>query len=162
MSVTFEEKDLDRAINERKEKNDRNDLWIKGTVMNSIWNDPTFEHGETDRLLEILKQRVPDIFEDEKDMPGEKKIDDPVLWSEDYFAELTYWFRENFALSRIGHIREVGKAVHKKSVEQTPESNDQKKETTEKAEEQKKKSKTGEVENFQKPGMILVSCIIHI
>ena len=162
MSVTFDEKDLDRAIDARKEKNDRNDLWIKGTVMNTMWNDPTFEHGETNRLLEILKQRVPDIFEDEKNMPGEKKIDDPALWNEDYFAELTYWFRENFALSRIKHIREVGKAVHKKSVEQTPESNDQKKETAKKVEEQKKKSKTGEVKNFHKPGMMIAAIILVI
>ena len=83
--------------------------------MNSMWNDPTFIHGETDTMLKILKQECPDIFEDEKDMPGEKKIDDPTLWNEDYFALLTYWFRENFALSRIPYIKKVGKAVHKRS-----------------------------------------------
>lgn len=82
--------------------------------MNGMWNDPTFEHGETDMMIKILKQKCPDIFEDEKNMPGEKKIDDPALWNEDYFAELTYWFRENFALSRIPYIKEVGRAVHKK------------------------------------------------
>lgn len=162
MSVTFDEKDLDRAINERKEKDDRNDLWIKGTTMNTMWNDPTFEHGETDMLLKILKQRVPDIFEDEKDMPGEKKIDDPTLWNEDYFALLTYWFRENFALSRLEHIKEVGKAVHKKSVEQTSASNEEKKKMAKNVEEQKEKSKAGGAENFRKPGMVLAAIILVI
>ena len=106
MSVTFDEKDLEKAI-----KGD-NRLWLKVTTMNTMWNDPTFEHGEKEKLLKRLKDEIPKIFEEEKQLPYEKKLD-RSLWDEDYFAKVTYWFKENFAESRIPYIKEVGRAVYK-------------------------------------------------
>lgn len=60
--------------------------------------------------------QVPEIFVSEKKLPYEEHLE-RSLWNKDYFTDLTYWFRENFAESRIPYIKEVGKAVHKKPAE---------------------------------------------
>ena len=69
MSMTYDEKDLDKAI-----END-NKLWIKGTVMNCMWNDPAFEHGETEALLETLNKRIPSIFVPYEKVPSEERLE---------------------------------------------------------------------------------------
>lgn len=168
MSVTFDEKDLDKAIKdakEAKEAKDDNRVWLKGTTMNAMWNDPTFEYGETEKLLERLKNEIPEIFEVEKQLPYEKRLD-PSLWDEDYFAIVTYWFKENFAESRIPYIKEVGRAVYKQKKQngsgasdketkkaQPPTSN---KEDRENSQEQK------ETGNFHLSGMIVAVIILVI
>ena len=107
MFVSFEESELKKAI-ETKDY-----LWLKAATINTMWNDPMFEHGETDALINVLKKQVPEIFVSEKKLPYEEHLE-RSLWNKDYFTDLTYWFRENFAESRIPYIKEVGKAVHKK------------------------------------------------
>lgn len=114
--------DIDSAI-ERKDL-----LWLRNTAMNIIWNDPSFASGEIEKFINILKKKIPDIFENEKEMPGEEKIDNPASWNQDYFAILTYWFRENFATSRLAYIKKVGRAVHKDYIYR--EDKDQKKQNS--------------------------------
>lgn len=116
MFVSFEENELNEAITKKDYD------WLKAAVLNTIWNDPTFEHGETEALLEILKRKVPKIFETKKKVPSEEKeLLDHSLWDKKYFSDLTYYFQENFAESRIPHIKEVGKAVYGKTEEKQAE-----------------------------------------
>ena len=108
-SMTYAGEDLKKAID------NKDYLWIKGTMMNSMWNDPTFEHGEFDKLLSICKKYVPQIFEQEKKVPSEEQEHlEQSKWTNDYFVGLTYWFKENPALSRIPYIKKVGKYVYNK------------------------------------------------
>ena len=88
-------------------------IWILGTMMNIMWNDPTFEYGEFDKLTTICKKYIPEVFKKEKRLSFEKRIDQS-MWNEDYFAITTNWFRENPALSRIPYIKKVGKYVYSK------------------------------------------------
>ena len=159
MFVSFEENELKNELKKAKETNDFS--WIKAAAINTMWNDPTFVHGETDELMAVLKKELPQIFVKEKKLEYEEHLERP-LWNKDYFTDLTYWFRENFAEERIPYIKEVGRAVYKKDVEQTTESNDQKKKMVKKAEEQKEKSKAGGAENFHKPGMVIAAIILVI
>lgn len=107
--MTYAGEDLKKAID------NKDYLWIKGTMMNSMWNDPTFEHGEFDKLLSICKKYVPQIFEQEKKVPSEEQEHlEQSKWTNDYFVGLTYYFRENPALSRIPYIKKVGKYVYSK------------------------------------------------
>lgn len=106
-SMTYAGKDLKKAID------DKNYMWIRGTMMNSMWNDPTFEHGEFDKLVSICKKYMPKIFEQEKKVPSEEHFEQSK-WTKEYFVDLTYYFRENPALSRIPYIKKVGKYVYGK------------------------------------------------
>lgn len=105
-SMTYAGKDLEKAIG------NKNYQWLRGTIMNTMWNDPTFAHGETDKLINILKKLVPDLFEQEKKVPSEEHFDQSK-WDKDYFIDLTYYFRENPSLSRIPYIKKVGKYVYR-------------------------------------------------
>ncbi len=105
MFRSFDENEFWKAIN------NKNYLRLKINTVSTMLSDPTFERGETDRVLKILEERVPEIFEDEKKLAFEKRLA-PDLWDKGYFTELTYYFRENFAKSRIPYIKEVGRAVH--------------------------------------------------
>lgn len=107
-STTYEGKQLKEAIDSK------NYLWLSVTMMNVMWNDPTFEHGEFDKLVSICKKHIPEVFKKEKQLSYEKKTLDSSLWNEDYFAKVTYWFKENPALSRIPYIKKVGKYVYSK------------------------------------------------
>lgn len=107
-STTYTGKDLKKAID------NKNYLWLSVTMMNIMWNDPMFEYGEFDRLVSICKKYIPEVFKKEKQLSYEKKILDSSLWNEDYFAKVTYWFKENPALSRIPYIKKVGKYVYSK------------------------------------------------
>lgn len=162
MSVTFDEKDLEKAI---KEDNQDNRLWLKVTAMNTMWNDPTFEYGETEKLLKRLKDEIPEIFEEEKQLPYEKKLD-RSLWDEDYFAKVTYWFKENFAESRIPYIKEVGRAVYKQKEENrngAPNKETKKVQSSTLSKASKKHSQEQkETVNFHLTGMILAVIILVI
>lgn len=147
MFVSFEESELENAISKKDY------YWLKAAVLNTMWNDPTFEHGETEALLEILKKRVPEIFEkEEKKVPSEEHLE-RSLWDKGYFSDLTYYFRENFAESRLAHIKEVGKAVY-----QQPEQKQAEKENP-KSTVAPKKEKT-ESTNQEKPGNFHLSGMI--
>ena len=110
MFTSFDEKAFWEAI----EKKDF--VCLKVNTVSSILNDPTFARGETMKVLEILDDKVPEIFEDEIRLDYEERLDQSE-WDKRYFTKLTYWFQENFAKSRVEYIREVGNVVHKDTVQ---------------------------------------------
>lgn len=105
MFTSFYEEDFWKAIEEK------NYTRLKINTVSSILNDPTFARGETDKILNILKDKVPGIFEEEHMLDDEERLDRSA-WDKEYFYYLTCWLEENFAESRIGYIKEVGCAVH--------------------------------------------------
>ena len=105
--VSFENQELEKAI-KNKDK-----LWLKAALINTIWNDPSLKHGEVNRLISIIKSKLPDFFEEEKAQLNEYREADKNKWNQDYFTDLTYWFRENPALSRLNYIFRVGKEINK-------------------------------------------------
>ena len=85
---------------------------LKTAVINVIRNDPTFSSGEFDKVIAVLEQRCPEIFEEYQLQNGEEVFDtSEKAWSNKYFRSLTFWFRENFALSRRTNIEKVGKKL---------------------------------------------------
>ena len=115
-----------KTDNSRKNKNkftsfDENAFWkaieekdylsLKVNTVSSMLDDPTFARGETKRVLKILNDKVPEIFETEIKLDYEERLERSA-WDKRYFTKLTYWFQENFAKSRIPYIKEVGRAVH--------------------------------------------------
>lgn len=124
---TIEEKDMQR---------------LKINTVSAIRNDPTFAHGEYNEIVSTLSVKLPDIFEEEVTLSYEERLP-KEQWDKNYFTKLTYWFQENFALSRIKYIKEVGKVVYKDTVtinttkqetpstfHQTPEKDKKNKKTT--------------------------------
>lgn len=110
MFTSFIEKDFWKAI----EKKDYSCLKICAVC--SMLQDPTFERGETERVLAILKEKVPEIFEEEVELDYEERSERSA-WNKRYFTGLVWYFQENFAESRIEYIKEVGKVVHKDTAE---------------------------------------------
>lgn len=96
---------------------DKDYLALKVSTVSTMLDDPTFERGETMKVVQILKEQVPEIFEDEVTLEYEERLDKSE-WDKRYFTKLTYWFQENFALSRIGYIKEVGSVVHRDTAKQ--------------------------------------------
>ena len=85
---------------------------LKVNTVSAIRNDPTFAREETEQVLNILKDKVPEIFEKEINLDYEERLERDK-WDKNYFTKLTYWFMENFAESRLEYIKEVGRVVHK-------------------------------------------------
>lgn len=106
MFTSFNEERFWKAINEKDLSR------LKINTISAIRNDPTFARDETEKVLYVLDEKVPEIFEDEKDLGYEERLDSSA-WSKAYFTKLTCWFEENFAKSRLEHIKEVGRVVHK-------------------------------------------------
>lgn len=96
---------------------DKDYLALKVSTVSTMLDDPTFERGETMKVVEILKGQVPEIFEDEVKLDYEERLEKSA-WDKRYFTKLTYWFQENFALSRIKYIKEVGGVVHRDTAQQ--------------------------------------------
>lgn len=115
MFTAFDEGTFWKAIKEK------NYLRLKVNTVSSMLNDPTFARGETEEVLKILDQEVPEIFEDEIWLDYEERLD-RSLWDKRYFTNLTYWFQKNFAKSRIPYIKEVGQAVHQDTARKYAES----------------------------------------
>lgn len=90
---------------------EKNYLRLKTDTVSSMLQDPTFARGETEEVIRILQSKVPEIFEEEVFLDFEERLD-KADWDKGYFTKLTYWFQENFALSRLDYIREVGRVVH--------------------------------------------------
>lgn len=101
----------------RQAVKDKDYLALKVSTVSTMLDDPTFERGETMKVVQILKEQVPEIFEDEVKLDYEERLD-KSKWDKRYFTKLTYWFQENFALSRINYIREVGCIVHRDTAQQ--------------------------------------------
>ena len=59
MFTSFDEKAFWQAIREK------NKLHLKINTVSAIRNDPTFERGELDEVIKTLKEKIPDIFENE-------------------------------------------------------------------------------------------------
>lgn len=95
-----------------KEIEEKDFLSLKVDTRSAMQTDPTFSGHEVDDVLAVLKERVPEIFEEEVRLSYEERLD-RSKWDKTYFTKLTFWFQENFALDRIEHIKEVGRAVYK-------------------------------------------------
>lgn len=106
MFTSFDEKAFWKAVEEKDY------LCLKVNTVSSMLDDPTFARGETMKVLEILDEKVPEIFEDEVKLDYEERLERSA-WDKRYFTKLTYWFQENFAKSRVQYIKEVGNVVHK-------------------------------------------------
>lgn len=96
---------------------DKDYLALKVSTVSTMLDDPTFERGETMKVVQILKEQVPEIFEDEVKLDYEEHLEKSA-WDKRYFTKLTYWFQENFAISRINYIKEVGSVVHRDTAQQ--------------------------------------------
>ncbi len=110
MFTSFNENDFWKAIEEKDY------LCLKTCTLCSMLQDPTFERGETNEILDVLKEKVPEIFEEEIKLGFEERLERSE-WDKRYFTGLTYCLQENFAESRIAYIQEVGKVVHKDTAE---------------------------------------------
>lgn len=115
MFTSFNENDFWKAIQEKDYTS------LKINTVSSMLNDPTFARGETEKVLAILDDKVPEIFEEEVKLDYEERLDRSA-WDKRYFTKLTYWFQENFAKSRVGYIKEVGMAVHQDTAQKYNES----------------------------------------
>ena len=100
---------------------DKDYLALKVSTVSTMLDDPTFERGETVKAIQILKEQVPEIFEDEVKLDYEERLEKSE-WNKRCFTKLTYWFQENFAISRISYIREVGRVVHRDTAMQYKQS----------------------------------------
>lgn len=118
MFTSFDENDFWKAIQEKDYTS------LKINTVSSILNDPTFARGETNKVLRILDEKVPEIFEEEVKLDYEERLERSA-WDKRYFTKLTYWFQENFAKSRVGYIKEVGQAVHQDTARQYNKSDNQ-------------------------------------
>ena len=115
MFTSFDENDFWKAIQEKDYTS------LKINTVSSMLNDPTFTRGETEKVLEILDDKVPEIFEEEITLDYEERLERSA-WDKRYFTKLTYWFQENFAKSRVCYIKEVGQAVHRDTARKYKES----------------------------------------
>ena len=115
MFASFDENAFWKAIDEKDM------LRLKGNTVSAMLNDPTFERGEADKVIKILKEKVPEIFEEEVRLGYEERLDRDK-WDKVYFTKLTYWFQENFAEKRISYIKEVGQVVHSDTAKKYVES----------------------------------------
>jgi len=120
MFTSFDEKAFWKAIDEKDM------LHLKVNTVSAMRNDPTFERGETAKVISVLEEKIPEIFEQEVPLEYEERLDRDK-WDKGYFTKLTYWFQENFAKSRIDHIKEVGQVVHKDTAKKYAESMSMKK-----------------------------------
>ena len=126
MFTSFDEKAFWKAIDEKDM------LHLKVNTVSAMRNDPTFERGETAKVICVLEEKVPEIFEPEVALEFEERLERDK-WDKGYFTKLTYWFQENFAKSRIEHIKEVGQVVHKDTAKKYAESMSMKKPTADTA-----------------------------
>lgn len=115
MFTSFDENAFYKAIAEK------NMMHLKINTLSAIRNDPTFERGETEEVIRVLEKEIPEIFESEVTLDYEERLERDA-WDKAYFTKLTYWFRENFAKSRIDYIMEVGRAVHQDTARKYRES----------------------------------------
>ena len=105
---------------------DKNYLRLKVNFVSSMRQDPTFDRGDNDILIKIFDKEVPEIWEDEKELSYEERLDEKD-WDKQYFTKLTYWMEKNFAKSRLPYIRKVGKVVHRDTVEKYNKSREERK-----------------------------------
>lgn len=83
---------------------------LKVNVSSAIANDPGFRGDEIERVLDILQEEVPEIFEDYKHLNYEYDLDRDQ-WNKGYFDEMTYWLQRNFSKERLEKLKEVGRTI---------------------------------------------------
>ena len=105
MFTSFDEYEFYEAI---EEKNYRS---LKVYMVNAILNDPTFRKDEIKEIFHILKDKVPEIFEEQVRLGYEERLGEDK-WDKTYFAKLVYWFQDNFSEKRLEYIKRVGIAVY--------------------------------------------------
>ena len=115
MFTSFDEKVFRQAIK------DKDYLRLKVNTASSILNDPTFEREEITEVLKILREEVPEIFEEYVELDYEEHPERSA-WDKRYFTKLTYWFQKNFAEERLEHMKEVGRVVHEDTAREYAES----------------------------------------
>lgn len=76
------------------------------TLMNDVYGSEEF-----DKVINILKKEIPNIFEPYEKADYEFHTSNRKEWTQGYYAKLGYYFQNNFALSRIPELKEVGNFV---------------------------------------------------
>ena len=97
---------LEKAISEKDY------ISAKSYVVTAMRFDPRFENGTSDRMLSVLEERASDIFEEEKKLSYEERVQDPSKWDERYYMQVLVWFERNFAKTRLSHIKDIGRKVY--------------------------------------------------
>lgn len=105
MIHSFDKNLFDKAIKEK------DFITLKSNTVSAIRNDPTFANGEVKEIIGELEEKVPEIFEEERKLEYEERIHE-VQWDTHYFIKMTFWFKDNFAKSRLAEIEKVGKKVY--------------------------------------------------
>lgn len=101
----------DAKFKEALEK--RDDIWLKGAVINAIKNDPSFSTGEADRAIWYIENSYGELFEPYKKIEGEDESiqNQPDKWNFEYFSGCAYYLELNFCKERIEILRKVGQKI---------------------------------------------------
>ena len=93
MFTSFNESNFWKAIQEKDYTR------LKVNTVSSMLNDPTFERGETEKVLSILDDQVPEIFEKEVKLDYEERLDRSD-WDKEFFTKLKLLSFRSFRKSR--------------------------------------------------------------
>ena len=84
---------------------------LKTNTYSALMMELGYGTGEFDRVINILKKEIPDIFEPYEKADYEFHTSNRKEWTYSYYVKLAYYFQQNFALSRIPEIKEVGNFI---------------------------------------------------
>ena len=84
---------------------------LKSNTYSALMMELGYGTGEFDRVINILKKEIPDIFEPYEKADYEVHTSNRKEWTQKYYAKLAYYFEKNFALSRIPELKEVGNFI---------------------------------------------------
>ena len=84
---------------------------LKINAYSALMNELGYASGEFDKVINILKKEIPNIFEPYEKADYEFHKTKRKEWTQGYYAKLGYYFQNNFALSRIPELKEVGNFV---------------------------------------------------
>ena len=84
---------------------------LKTNTYSTLMNELGYGHGEFDKVINIFKKEIPDIFEPYEKGDYEFHTSNRKEWTQSYYVKLAYYFQENFALSRIPELKEVGNFI---------------------------------------------------
>ena len=80
---------------------------LKSNTYSALMMELGYGTGEFDRVINILKKEIPDIFEPYEKADYEVHTSNRKEWTQKYYTKLAYYFEKNFALSRIPELKEV-------------------------------------------------------
>lgn len=84
---------------------------LKTNAYSALMMELGYGTGEFDRVINILKKEIPDIFEPYEKGDYEFHTSNRKEWTQSYYVKLAYYFQQNFALSRIPELKEVGNFI---------------------------------------------------